>query len=206
LPATALCALGTVGAASATVLVSPSVTARRAVLTRAALGHGWTVEAPAPRHAPTLTCRAFAPRPPGVRVRASVGSPTFQAGLQGPFLSQSVYLYGSATQERTVWRQVVIARLLRCAAARFAAGGSGYAVTSSHVSALRRSPGNITRYRIAGTVSAGGQTLPAFLDELVLERGSLITVLDISSLDAPPSDSLERRLAGSAADKLRSAA
>ena len=72
---------------------------------------------------PTLTCRAFSPHLSGVRVRASVASPTFQQSLQGPFVSPSAYLYGAAAQERIVWRHDVVAGLLRCAAAVFTAGG-----------------------------------------------------------------------------------
>lgn len=192
-----LASAGVAGAASPTSIVGGGL------LLTAQLGRPWTVQSPAPARAQRLTCRAFSPHLSGVRVRAPAASPTFEQSAQGPFLSQAVYLYGSAAQQRTVRRSAVVPRLLRCVAARFAAGGSGYAVTSSHVSALRRSGGVITRYRIGGTVSGGGQTLPAFLDEIVLGRGALITVLDVSNLQAPPSDSLERHLAGFAADRLR---
>jgi hypothetical protein len=205
--AAAACLLALAGSAvAASSSGSASATARRVLLGRSELGRGWSVEAPAPAHALRLTCRAFSPRLSGVRVRASVASPTLQQSSQGPFLSQAAYLYGAAGQERVVWRHVVISRLLRCAAATFAAGGTSYAVTSSRVSALHRPGGTVTRYRIAGTVAGGGQTLPAYLDELVLGRGVLITVLDVSSFDAPASDRLESQLAGLALAKLRATA
>jgi hypothetical protein len=183
--------------------VPPALTARQALLGRAELGRGWSVEAKPPARVPGLRCHAFSPLLSGVRERAAVASPTFKASSTGPFLSQSAYLYGDAAQERAVWRHVVVSGLLRCTAARFAAAGRAYAVTSSHVSALRGAGSAITRYRIGGTVTGGGQTLPAFLDELVLGRASLITVLDVASLDAPASDSLERRVAALAAQRLR---
>ena len=44
-------------------------------------------------------------------------------------------------------------------------------MTSSRVARSAVRPVPVTRLRIAGTVAGGGQTLPAFLDELVLGRG-----------------------------------
>jgi hypothetical protein len=186
--------------------VSSSETARQALLRRGDLGRGWSTEAPAPARAPDLTCRAFSPRLPGVHRLAAVASPTFQRSAQGPFLSQAAYLYGSGAQEQVAWRRGVTPRLLRCAVTTLASGsgsGASFTVTSRHVSSLRRPGGVVARYRVGGNVTGSGQTMPVYLDELVLGRAALITVLDVSSFDAPPSDALERHLAALADAGLR---
>jgi hypothetical protein len=61
----------------------------------------------------------------------------------------------------------------------------------------------VARYRVAGNATAGGQTMPVYLDELVLGRAAMITALDVASFDAPPSDGLERHLAALADVALR---
>jgi hypothetical protein len=185
---------------------SASQTARLALLRRTDLGRGWSIQAAAPARAPSLTCPTFSPRLPGVRLRASVASPTFQQSAQGPFLSQAAYLYGSRTQQQATWRRVVTPRLLRCAVSALATGsGSGahFTVTSRHVSSLRRAGGAVARYRVGGSVTGSGQTMPVYLDELVLRRSAVITVLDVSSFDARPGDALERHLADLADTRLR---
>jgi hypothetical protein len=53
----------------------------------------------------------------------------------------------------------------------------------------------VARYRVGGNATGAGQTIPVYLDELVLGRAAMITVLDVASFDAPPSDGLERHLA-----------
>jgi hypothetical protein len=205
----AVCLLApAVPALAAARRLSASATARQALLRRTDLGRGWSIEAAAPARAPGLTCRGFSPRLPGVRSRASVASPTFQQSLQGPFLSQVAYLYGSATQEQVAWRRIVTPRLMRCAVAALASGsGSGahFTVTSRHISSLRRAGGAVARYRVGGSVTGSGQTNPVYLDELVLHRAALITVLDVSSFDAPPTDAVERRLTELADARLRRA-
>ncbi|MEA2157643.1 MAG: hypothetical protein QOD66_23 [Solirubrobacteraceae bacterium] len=201
------CLLGpAVSALAAAQTHSASQIARLALLRKADLGRGWSVAAAAPARAPGLTCRGFSPRLPGVHLRAAVASPTFQQSAQGPFLSQAAYLYGSGIQQRVAWRRIVTPRLLRCAAAALATGsggGASFTVTSRRVSSLRRPKGAVARYRVGGNATGAGQTMPVYLDELVLGRAALITVLDVSSFDAPPSDALERHLADLADAGLR---
>jgi hypothetical protein len=208
LRASAVCLLASaIPAFALAAQVSPSVTARRMLLLRSDLGRGWSVQAPAPRRAPGLRCRGFSPQLAGVRRRAAVASQTFQQTSQGPFLSQSAYLYDTHAQQGVVSRRVFTRRRLVCVAAALARGGSGasYSVTSRRVAALRRPAGSVLRYRVGGTATGGGQTVPVFLDELVLARGAVITVLEVSSFDAPPTDGLERQLAHQADGKLRGA-
>jgi hypothetical protein len=193
-------------ALAAARLPSASATGRQALLRRADLGRGWSTEAAAPARAPSLTCRAFSPRLPGVHLRAAVASPTFQQTTQGPFVSQAAYVYGSAAREQMAWRRIVTPRLLRCAVAALATGsggGASFTVTSRQVSSVRRPAGAVARYRVRGTATASGQTMPVFLDELVLRRAAIITVVDVSSFNAPPSDALERHLAALADAGLR---
>ncbi|MFL5831297.1 MAG: hypothetical protein ACJ76X_15390 [Solirubrobacteraceae bacterium] len=190
-------------ASSARKRAIPSPTA--ALLRRADLGRPWTLQADAPKHAPALTCHGFSPRLPGVTAPAAVASPTFARGLQGPFVSQTAYRYATPAQQQIVWRRVVVPRLLRCVARALTAGASGgarFTVTSRKVAPLHGAAAPVTRYRIGGSATSAGQTLPVYLDELVLGHGPLITSLDVSSFAQPPADSLERRLVRLASTRL----
>jgi hypothetical protein len=195
-------------AAPAPASQSPSMVARHALLRRLDLGRAWSLQAPAPRRAPKLTCRGFSPRLPGVRAPAAAASATFERGPQGPFVSQTAYVYASAAQQRVVWRRVVTSRLLRCVAAALRAGSGGgttFTLTSRRVMPLHGVAGTapkVSRYRVGGSASSGGQTLPVYLDELVLGRGAAITTLDVTSFTDPPADSLERRLVRLASPRL----
>jgi hypothetical protein len=178
---------------------------RAALLRRADLGRQWSLQAAAPKHAPPLTCHGFSPRLPGVSAPAAVASPTFARGLDGPFVSQTAYRYATAAQQHVVWRRVVVKRLLHCVAAALTAGGSGgarFTVASRKVLPLRGAGASVTRYRVGGSATSAGQTLPVFLDELVLGQRGLITALDVSTLMQPPADSLERRLVRLASARL----
>jgi hypothetical protein len=130
--------------------------------------------------------------------------------VQGPFLSQTAYAYLTVAQAGVVWRRVVTSRLLRCAAAALRAGSGGgttFTVSSRKVvplQGLARTPAGVTvaRYRIGGSASAAGQTLPVYLDELVVSRGPLITAIDVTSFSDPPADKLERRILRRAVSRL----
>ena len=192
-------------AAPAPAFQSPSIVARHALLRRPDLGRAWSLQAPAPRRAPKLTCHGFSPRLPGVRAPGAAASATFERGPHGPFVSQTAYVYASAAQQRVVWRRVVTSRLLRCVAAALRAGsggGTAFTLTSRKVVSLHGTGGLVTRYRVSGSATNAGQTLPVFLDELVLGQRELITALDVSSFAQPPADSLERRLVRLASARL----
>jgi hypothetical protein len=195
-------------AAPAPASGSPSMVARHALLRRSDLGHAWSLQAPAPRRAPKLTCHGFSPRLVGVSAPGAAASPTFERGPQGPFVSQTAYVYATAAQQRVVWRHVVASRLLRCVAAALRAGSSGgttFTVTSRKVLPPRglAGPGlKVSRYRVSGSASSGGQTLPVYLDELVLGKGAAITTIDVTSFTDPPDDRVERRLVRLASARL----
>jgi hypothetical protein len=175
---------------------------RRALVTVHDLGAGWSVESPAPGRAPSLTCSAFAPRLPGVRRLGAAASPTFALSGHGTYLSQVAYRYGNASQAALVWRRVVTPRLLACVAAALrnsSGAGTSFTVTGRRVVALRGAATRVERLRVRGTATASGQTLPVYVDELVLARGAIISVLDVATFDAPAADALERRIVAAAA-------
>jgi hypothetical protein len=196
-------------AAPAPASASLSVLARHALVRRSDLGHGWSIQAPAPRRAPKLTCHAFSPRLSGVGAPGTAASPTFERGPEGPFVSQAAYVYPTVAQQRVVWRRVVVSRLSRCVAAALRAGSGGrtkFTVTSSKVLPLRGVAAGalkVSRYRAVGSASSGGQTIPVYLDELVVGQGAVITTIDLTTFADPPGDRLERRLVRLASSRAR---
>ena len=172
--------------------------ARQVLISRHDLGPGWTVQAAAPSQAAPLTCPVFRPATPGVVRRAAAASPTFAESQSGPFVSQTSYVYGSAAQERIVWTRVVRPALARCFAAALVHGGSSgvsFAVTATHTFALGVHNATVAGYRVEGTASGSGQSMPVVVDSIVLGRGRTISALSLSSFDQAPSRGLESRLA-----------
>lgn len=176
--------------------------ARAELVTRGELGSGWRVQAPPPRRIPPLTCPAFSPRLSGVTEVGTAASPTFAESAAGPFLAQIAYVYASGEQRQTIWRQVVRPRLLTCVAAALRQGsahGVQFTVTGRRRLRLPRLTGQRAGYRAQGTATGAGQSVPVYLDMLVLGRGASISELSITSFDSPVTAGLEARLARRAA-------
>lgn len=202
-------ALGLIAPAAATAIarhVTPAGTAlaRRALLGRGDFGKGWSSE-PAPRAVPPLTCPRFSPALGGATEVGDAASPTFRGSSNGPFVSQSVYVYATAGQRAAVWRAVVRRPLLRCVAASLA-GGSGhgvrFAVTGKRLLSLPRIGVAAAGFRASGTASTQGESIDVFLDVVVLGSGRTITAVSISSFEQPVARALELRLARSVAQRL----
>jgi hypothetical protein len=194
------CLVGTVpGVAFAAPRANVRAPEQRALLTVHDLGSGWSVDSPPPRPTPPLTCRAFAPRLAGVRQLGAAASPTYARRGADIWLSQVAYRYGSASQAGVVWRRVVTPRLLACVVASLRGGGASFGVTSRRVLGLRGVATRVERLRVSGTARAYGQTLPFTVDEVVLARGAIVSVLDFATFDAPAPDALERRVVALAA-------
>ncbi len=172
--------------------------ARQTLISRHDLGSGWTVQAAAPAQAAPLTCPAFRPATPGAVRRAAAASPTFAGSQSGPFVSQTSYVYGSPAQERVVWTHVIRPTLTRCFAAALVHGGSAgisFTVTATHTFAFTARNATATGYRVEGTASGSGQSLPVVVDSIVIGRGRTLAALSLSSFDQAPSQELESRLA-----------
>ncbi|MEA2198864.1 MAG: hypothetical protein QOC77_2853 [Thermoleophilaceae bacterium] len=178
--------------------------ARHALITRAALGPGFT-SSPAPRSVPQLRCPGFRPALPKVVQIGAAVSPTFSGGASGPFISQSAFAYANAAQQRRVWHRVITRGLLRCARESLQAGSSR-GVQLRATSAALISPPRVTRqtagYRVTGTATAADQVLDVDLDMLVVGRGTVITTIVITSFSEAPDAGLEARLARAALRRL----
>jgi hypothetical protein len=179
--------------------------ANRALLTRAQLGSGWSVNSSRPRSVPPLTCGAFHPGTKGITRAGAAASPTYQQSASGPFVSQVAYAYASATQAQQVWGKVVRPALVRCVASALAqSSGSGvhFKVTGRRLLALPKLAANVAGYRASGTATQSAQSIDVYLDMIVLGRGSVITAVSISSFQQPAGRALELRLARAAARRL----
>jgi hypothetical protein len=178
--------------------------ARAALLRRADFGKGWSSSA-GPRTVPPLTCPRFNPAARGAIEVGDAASPTFRQSSSGPFISQSVYAYGSSAQRAAVWRAVVDPRLVRCVAASLT-GGSGngvrYSVMGKRLLRIPKLGVAAAGYRVSGTATSQGQSIDVFLDMLVLGSGRTIAALSIASFEQPVARALELRLARTVAERL----
>lgn len=178
-----------------------------ALLLRGAdFGGGWSSTA-APAPVPPLTCPRLEPRLAGVVERGAAASRTFSPGSGGPFVASAAYEFGSASQATTVWQRLITRRFTLCVAAGLTSAGGrtvSFRVTREHpVAAPRVAVARRRAYRVAAMASGSGQTIPVYLDVIVLGGGPAITTLSIASFSEPPPARLERRLAGLVAGRLR---
>lgn len=136
--------------------------ARATLIRRAALGRGWTEAASAQQKPPPLTCPAFNPSISGVVEVGAAASPTYQQTSSGPFVSESGYVYRSASEQATVWGAVVHRKLVRCVAESLVNGsGSGVHFTVRHegLVSLLALASAAEAYRVSGTASTSGQSV-----------------------------------------------
>lgn len=206
------CKIGTAVLAAATVL-SPGVAgasvlkkhtragraaARAELIGRGVLGEGWYVSAAAPKAVPALTCGAFDPRVSGATEIGAAASPTFTQSADGPFLAQVSYAYSSPTQQRAVWGAVVRPGLERCledSLVHGSANGVSFRASSVRRLSLAGVPGHSALYRVSGTASAPDQSVPVYLDVILVGRGAGVSELSLSTSLQPPGHHLELRLA-----------
>lgn len=162
--------------------------ARAVLLRRSDLGHGWSVDTPAPGQVPILTCPRFSPGINGAVETGAAASPTFDAGTSGPFVSQTAYAYATSAQEAIVWRAVVRPPLLGCVAESLLSGsgqGVHFAVTSMRGLRLPKLSTPADGYGVSGTATSSGVSIDVYLDVLVLARGQTITAISLSSFQRP---------------------
>jgi hypothetical protein len=187
------------GAAALAGAAADSATrlAHNALLTRHALGRGW-IAGQTPSRVPALTCSAFDPRVGSNKPRAAAISPSFSEGSNGPFLSQSVYAFGSSASAAGFWHAVARRGLEKCFAAGLVAGstqGTTFTVTAQRTRPPLRISLPTAVYQITGQAHSSGTTVDVFLDVVLIERGQLVTDFTISTFFSEPSGSLQLRLA-----------
>ncbi len=202
-----LAAIGGVAAAATTTLTkADTALARSALLKRSDLGRGWST-VPAPTRVPPLTCSQYSPSLGGAVLTGDAASPTFSAGSTGPDISSNSYVYKTAAQAGTVWRRVVTAKLVRCLAAGLVEGsghGVKFTVSREHMLSLPSIAAGQRGYRVVGTATSTDQQVGVYLDQLMLERGRMITAITFGTYITAPPGSLELRLARKLAARMSS--
>jgi hypothetical protein len=190
------------GVAGATVLKKHTragrAAARAELIGRRVLGEGWYVSAPAPKTVPALTCGAFDPRVSGATEIGAATSATFTRSANGPFLAQVSYAYTSPTQQRAVWGAVVrpgLGRCLKSSLVHGSADGVSFRVSSVRRLSLAGVPEQSALYRVSGTATAPDQSVPVYLDVILVGRGAGVSELSLSTFLQPPGHRLELRLA-----------
>jgi hypothetical protein len=172
--------------------------ARRALLRATDLGPEWSVTQAAPRKPPALACRAAAPG-----VLALAASPTWAESSTGPFVQGTAYGFADAPAQARAWRGAVGARLGPCLRSEFARGSeSGVRLSPQSVGVqrfprepARGRPAAVLLLRVSGTASTSGESVPAYLDALLIGQGRAIVRIELSSLNEAPEQGLELKLA-----------
>jgi hypothetical protein len=179
--------------------------ARAELLARSQLGPGWFVSSAARRHVPALTCSTFAPAVQGATEVGAAASPTFAQSTNGPFAAQVSYAYATPAQQLSVWRAVVRAALGRCFKASLL-HGSGHGVTFTASGVKRLSllgvPGRSAEYRVTGVATVPDQSVPVYLDAILIGRGAGISELSLSTFLRPEAHRTELRLARAISQKM----
>jgi hypothetical protein len=179
--------------------------AQDVLLRRSQLGAGWFVSSPAARHVPALTCSAFDPAVSGATEVGAAASATFTQSSNGPFAAQVSYAYATPAQQLSVWRAVVRAALGRCFKASLL-HGSGHGVTFTASGVKRLSPpavpGRSAEYRVTGVATVPDQSVPVYLDAILIGRGAGISELSLSTFLQPEAHRTELRLARAISQKM----
>jgi hypothetical protein len=172
--------------------------ARSALIGRAVFGRGWHVSATAPRSVPPLTCSAFDPHVARATEVGAAASATFAESSNGPFVAQVSYAYTTSAQRRAVWSAVVRPGLGRCLRASLVHGstrGVTFKATGVRQLSLPGVPSQSTVFRVSGDATATDQSVPVYLDVIIVGRGTGISELSLSTFMEPAGHGLELRLA-----------
>jgi hypothetical protein len=175
----------------------PVPSARPLLITRAALGSGWSVSAPAPAHVPAISCHTL-PSALRSQPRQAAITPTFSQADAGPFVQQTAYRWARPATATAVWRQISRSSMLACLAQSVTRGDSSavkFTVTGRHGLAAPRLPVPIRGYRVMANAKSGGQVFPAYVDELVLNTPGAVSEVSFATFEQPPSARLEARIA-----------
>ena len=178
--------------------------AARVSLTLGDVALGWT-SAPAPTTEQSLICAAWHPDLTGVVETGAATSESLQGGKQGPFVSESAWIYQTAGQAGTLWNRVVGPKLLSCLAAAIEQGSTRdvrFKIRSEHV--LEAPGANRPRaaYRVVATAATSGQSVTTYYDVIVLASGRAVAELTFARIGAPMSPATERTLSGRVASRL----
>lgn len=183
----------------------PDVALARAVLLRQSdLGSSWKAAA-APKKVPTLTCPTFTPDVTSLPKPGGAVSQTFRQTANGPFVSQSAYVFPKQSAALTYWQRVVRKRLVTCVADSLTASSTqtvSFSVTSKRSLSLPAIGDRRAGYRVVGTATTSLQKITVYLDMIVVGHGDGVTQVSFTSFSEPPARSLELRLSRLVAGRL----
>jgi hypothetical protein len=178
--------------------------ARAALLRARDLGGAWKAGA-TPKHPGDLTCDATSPTVPGVVETGRAASPTFHATTAGPFVSQTTYVYASATAALAYWRHAVGPQTKQCAAESLTSSSTKSVTFVAGPTSTLAAPAVATRsaaFRVQGVAKTTGQRVRVYLDVVLLLRANAITELAFSSFAQPMARADELRIERRAAARL----
>jgi hypothetical protein len=167
------------------------------LITRAGLGSGWDVAAPAPTRVAAISCHTL-PAALKSKRRQAAASAAFGQGSSGPFVQQTAYRWATTAIASAIWGQVARVSMLTCLAQSMSHGGAGgvtFTVTGRRRLAAPRLSVRIRGYRVTATARSGGQDFPAYLDELVITTPGAVSEVSFASYEQAPPARLESRVA-----------
>jgi hypothetical protein len=182
-PALALLALAAVGQPAVAQTPAGARIARDALLRRHELGPRWSVASSAPVSVPALTCPRFKPPTDARLETGAAASPTFQAGPNGPFVSQTSYAFATGAERSRVWHAVVRPPLIACVAAGLLGGagaGVDFKITAKRLLAPGRLEVAAAGFSVTGTATSNEVPTSVYLDAVVLGHGQTITEISVS--------------------------
>jgi hypothetical protein len=136
----------------------------------------------------------------------TASSPTFEESSTGPFVSQAAFVYKTTAQAHRMWSMVAGPTTASCLAKSVAgAGAKGVRFEIVHRGRISRPAAGVGSYgyRVTLREVTKDQRVNAYVDLVLLERGSTLTALSFAGFAEPVPTSLELAAAHAAAARLR---
>jgi hypothetical protein len=178
-------------------------TAKRVLLRTSDVAAGWKATAK-PKKVGQLTCGSASPTVEGAVETGSAASPTYGAGVAGPFVTEDTFVYDTVTGAQRFWQHAVGKQTIACVA-KGVTGASTKDVTFTvtHTAPLPAPAGaDSAAYRVLGKAQTQAQNVTVYVDVVLVRRGNAIAEVSFSSFATPFARGLELRIARTAAARL----
>jgi hypothetical protein len=178
--------------------------AKRMLLRAQDVGAGWKTTAAAAKKVGELTCGNASPTVAGAVETGSAASPTYGAGVAGPFVTQEVFVYSTVAGAQRFWQHAVGKQTLPCVAKSITAGSTkDVTFKVTHSSTLPAPDGaSSSAYRVVGQAVTQAQKVTVYVDVVLVRRGNAIAEVSFSSFTTPFSRGMELRIARVAAARI----
>jgi hypothetical protein len=176
--------------------------AARAVLAVGDLGAGWAAGKPGAQDQ-DVSCGSAPPN--GVVETGKAVSPTFHQSSAGPFVSQVVFVYATAAQAKQVWQQAAGKAALSCLSQSVSSGSTKdirFTVLHRQTLAPPAAGKRSAAYRVVASAHTTAQTIPAYIDLVLVNQGNAVTEIFYSGFSEPLGRSFEARTARAVARRL----